>query len=236
MHLEIVSHCWKYSRLLMYQLSSLVLYPPSDICITMTVFSSSCDDHTQEVCGFFKEIEVPNVTWRFWNIERGKLLRRAIGRNLAALKSRADWVWFTDCDQLFYRGCLDGLAVELPRIGGPLAFPQQVWTSTPKFTDDELFVRASGSPRVIAIDTTEFTREQVDRATGAMQIANGDVVREVGYCKDVVEFMAPAERWYRTFEDVKFREILGTAGQPVPSVNLFRVEHKPKGRQGFVQL
>ncbi|MCA9201579.1 MAG: hypothetical protein KDA59_00945, partial [Planctomycetales bacterium] len=40
--LEVVSHCWKYAHFLAYQLSSLVLYPPKDLSVRMTVFY--CED------------------------------------------------------------------------------------------------------------------------------------------------------------------------------------------------
>ena len=41
--LEIVSHCWHYTRLLGYQLSSLVCHPPKAVEVVMTVFYSETD-------------------------------------------------------------------------------------------------------------------------------------------------------------------------------------------------
>ena len=35
LQIEIVSHCWQYSHLLVYQLSSLILHPPQDTRIVM---------------------------------------------------------------------------------------------------------------------------------------------------------------------------------------------------------
>ena len=69
-----------------------------------------------------------------------------------------------------------------------------------------------------------------NRAIGGLQIVRGDVARRLGYCRDEPRFMQPASRWMRTFEDVRFREILGTQGSPVEVEGLMRIEHHAKGR------
>ena len=38
LHIEIVSHCWHYAHLLVYQLRSLVLFPARQMGGTMTVY------------------------------------------------------------------------------------------------------------------------------------------------------------------------------------------------------
>jgi hypothetical protein len=53
MNVEIISHCWRYSRLLTYQLSSLVLYPPQQVRVTATVFLTEEDTPTVDVVNFF---------------------------------------------------------------------------------------------------------------------------------------------------------------------------------------
>ena len=113
LQLEIVSHCWKYAHMLVYQLSSLVLFPPQSCTVTMTVFYGEEDTATVALLAYFGELKVPNVVWNWQCLPRQALFRRAIGRNLAARNSQADWVWFTDCDVLFRAGCLDGLAAAL---------------------------------------------------------------------------------------------------------------------------
>ena len=59
MHLEIVSHCWHYSRLLTYQLSSLVLHPPTEVAVTVTVFLAEEDEDTVFTLVFSVEIGIP---------------------------------------------------------------------------------------------------------------------------------------------------------------------------------
>jgi len=233
MRLEIVTHCWNYSRLLTYQLSSLVLYPPSQLSVRMTVFHNGEDVRTGEVLRFFGGVEVSNVEWRWWHVEKGCLFRRAIGRNMAALDSHADWVWFTDCDQVFHKSCLDSLPEQLAHQTAPLVFPKYVGCSEHLDLESPLIRASSGPPRVIDINPAEFTLKLQDRAIGALQIARGETVRTTGYCKDIPRFMRPASRFHRTREDVAFRRFMGTPGEPIDLPGLYRIEHRPKGRRWF---
>lgn len=231
MQLEIVSHCWNYSRLLTYQLSSLVLYPPKDLSVTMTVFYNEVDERTINVLDYFAGIDVPNVRWRRWHLDQPQLFRRAIGRNAAALANTADWVWFNDCDQVFHRGLLDALAERLPRCREPLAFPTTAGCTELVEHDDPILTRVEGGPTVVDIEPHRFSPRVHNRAIGALQIARGDVLREVGYCKDIKRFMRPAKQFGRTREDVKFRRLLGTRGEPLDVPGLYRIEHLRKGRR-----
>ena len=72
MQLQIVSHCWNYSRLLTYQLSSLVLHPPRKLDVTMTVFYNEEDTRTCEVLEYFGQRDVPGVTWQWWHQKQGR--------------------------------------------------------------------------------------------------------------------------------------------------------------------
>ena len=62
---EIVSHCWGYSHLQEYQLSSLVLNPPLNVDIVMTVYFCREDEKTLEVLDFFSRLSVPGISWQF---------------------------------------------------------------------------------------------------------------------------------------------------------------------------
>ena len=76
----------------------------------MTVFYSPEDTKTKALLDFFSEQVVPGVSWNWQPMPKQELFRRAIGRNRAALATKADWVWFTDCDLMFRDNCLDALA------------------------------------------------------------------------------------------------------------------------------
>jgi hypothetical protein len=229
LRLEIVSHCWNYARLLSYQLSSLVLYPPRDTHVTVTVFYNTDDSRTRRVLECFDRHRPDNVHWHWWHLERGRLFRRAIGRNLAALASRADWVWFADCDHIFRNGCLDELAAQIVEARESLYYPETVRTCAEEHGDSLVELNAAGMG-LWDIDPMYFRPLPYNRAIGGVQIARGELVRQTGYCKNVPQFQQPAETYQRSKEDVRFREILGTDGTPLALSNVFRIQHTLKGR------
>ncbi len=229
LQLEIVSHCWKYSHLQDYQLSSLVLDPPHDCDVTMTVFHSEEDQRTVELLRFFEQQSPPNVTWNWWALPKEQLFRRAIGRNLAAKATSADWIWFTDCDQLFREGCLDALQEQLQGRQDMLVFPTHVHC-TPLLEHDSRVLTATSAPAVVDIDPTEFVLKSHAKAIGALQILHGDVARLTGYCEAIPFYQQPVEHWHKTYEDRAFRWLLGTDGVPIHVPGIYRIEHVCKGR------
>ena len=228
--LEIVSHCWRYAKFLTYQLSSLALHAPQNIDVQMTVFHSPCDAETASVLQFFSGQTVPGVTWNWQPIDKHSLFRRAIGRNLAALQTDADWVWFTDCDQIFHAECLDHLADILQGRGDLLVYPTQVGLTDLLEDDDQLLQDASQGPRLLDIEPQSFTTTTHTRAVGALQIVHGDAARSIGYCRDIRFLQEPVDRWRKTYEDRVFRWLLGSQGTPIDLNGLFRIEHLRKGR------
>jgi hypothetical protein len=228
--LEVVSHCWNYSHLLGYQLSSLVLFPPRDIDVTMTVFYSPEDARTARLLEFFSGLAVQNVRWNWHPLPRQQLFRRAIGRNLAALATRADWVWFTDCDLMFREQCLDTLARLLQGQRAALVFPADE-RCTDLLADDNAMLRSdTNTPQVVDIDTTHFVTYHRDRATGPLQIAHADVCRAVGYCRNIGVYQTPEQSFAKCHEDRAFRWLLRSKGEPLPIGGVYRIRHVHKGR------
>ena len=123
-HIEIVSHCWGYSRLLACQLAALIAHPPASVTVTMTVFHAQEDTATVDLLARIGAIRVPRVRWQWRSLPPPQLFRRSIGRNLAARATTADWIWFTDCDVVFGQGALDGLAVAVSGSRSPLVYPE----------------------------------------------------------------------------------------------------------------
>ncbi|MCA8994923.1 MAG: hypothetical protein KDA88_23300 [Planctomycetaceae bacterium] len=229
LRIEIVSHCWQYAHLQAYQLSSLVLHPPKDCDVQMTVFYSPEDIRTKRLLEFFSNQCVENVTWNWWALEKGRLFRRAIGRNLAALNTKADWIWFNDCDQLFHAGCLDAVNEQLQGRSDALCFPTKV-SCTRLLEDDDAVLTATSSPAVVDIDPTQFESLTHSRAIGALQILHGDVARQFGYCNAIRFYQEPVERWHKCYEDRALRWLLGTQGTPIDVPGIYRIEHVSKGR------
>ena len=231
--IEIVSHCWQYAHLLAYQLSSLVNFPPAGARVRMTVFHAPEDVRTRAMLDFFGGIAVPGVTWNWQPLPPPELFRRAIGRNRIARSTTADWVWFTDCDIVFHRDCIDTLASQLQGRQDLLCYPK-FERITPMLTEDDPVLAAERDrPRVVDIDTGQFTlAENPPKAKGAYHIVHGDAARQCGYCEQVGLYQRPVSSWAKTYEDSAFRWLLGTDGIGLDVPGVHRIRHVHKGRYG----
>jgi len=232
LQLEIVSHCWQYAHLLRYQLSSLVHYPPTQLNLTYTLYHSPDDSATCALLAEFADMDVPNVTWQWRSLPTKKIMRRAIGRNDAALRSTADWIWFADCDLMFRENCLDSLAAVAPTVNTGMIFPQSEQITALLPADHEL-IRSFDEPNpptLVDVDPLLFHQSAIDKAKGAFQIVHGDVARASGYCKELSIYQAPTDRWRKTYEDTVFRQLIGYQGVPADIQGLYRIRHIAKGR------
>lgn len=227
--LEIVSHCWGYSNMLTYQLSSFVNNPPEKLKLTVTVFYSKEDKNTVATLEYFETLSVNNVTWNFTPLTNGKLFRRGIGRNMAALSTKADWVWYTDCDIIFHKNCLDSLAEQVKGKTESLYFPRQEYT-TEMLAESDPMLQANPKPQVVDLKTENFSLFTRDKAKGAFQIVHGDVARAIGYCGKLSMFQTESERWRKTYEDTAFKWLISSEGIPLDIDGVFQIRHIRKGR------
>lgn len=230
LELEIVSHCWNYDFLLAYQLSSLVNHPPTGLNVRMTVYYTPEDSGTSELLEFFSNILVPGVSWNWQPIARSMLLRRSIGRNLAARQTTADWVWFTDCDVIFHEGCFDALASELQGRRDPLVYPREERLTPLLSHSDAMLTVTAGEPKIVEIETARFAPRALSQATGPLQITHGDVARAFGYCDALAPYQKPTDRWRKCYEDRAFRWLLRTRGVGLNVPGVYRIRHAAKGR------
>jgi len=230
MKLHIVSHCWQYAHLSVYQLSSLVNYPPENLDLTYTLYFAEEDKATATLIKTFGEKKIPNVKWQWKPMSRPELFRRAIGRNQAALSTDADWIWFADCDLIFHKGCLDSVAAALQTERTRLAFPASERITELLPADHPLVNLATENPVVVDIDPEMFRDGEIHKAKGAFQIVHGDVARKCGYCKDLKHYQQPTSRWRKTFEDTAFRRLIADEGKAIPVIGLHRIRHQVKGR------
>ena len=229
LQLEIVSHCWNYGNMLTYQLSSLVNNPPTKLSVTMTVFYAVEDAKTKATVEFFNEIVVENVTWNFQPLSQGKLFRRGIGRNMVAQSTTANWLWFTDCDIIFHKNCLDSLAKQLQARRETLFYPRQERT-TEMLTESDPMLADNSEPHVVDIKTQNFSLHSRDKAKGAFQIVHADVARAIGYCDKLTMFQTESDRWRKTFEDTAFKWLVDSEGIPLEIDGVFQIRHVKKGR------
>jgi hypothetical protein len=230
--LEIVSHCWRYGHFLTYQLSSLVINRTDKFDITMTVFHVPDDDRVVPVLDYFGRMELPGVTWNWQPLPREQLFRRSIGRNLAAKKTQADWIWFTDADIIFHEACLDTLADLLQGRDDGLVHPRTALGTSLLPEDDEILESGRQGPSLLEIPLEQFHPYGGPRAKaqGPHQITHGDVARACGYCDSIKHYQTPAPRWMKTYEDRAFRWLIGTQGVALEIPNVCQIRHIVKGR------
>jgi len=228
--IEVVSHCWNYAHLLGYQLSSLVLSPPRDTRVRMTVCYCSDDRGTAELLEFFGGQEVENVTWNWIALPREALLRRSVGRNLAAKATTADWVWFTDCDVVFAQGCFDGLAAGVEGRRDGLVYPREERTTDMLAADDPVLAAGRSELALREVNFDTFSVKRPRQATGPLQITRGELARAGGYCGMIQSYQTTTDRWRKTYEDRVFRWLLGTPGTPLDVPGVYRIRHVEKGR------
>ena len=229
LRLEIVSHCWKYSTFLRYQLSSLVLHPPSTTIVTYTLFYSSQDKATQALVQHFENRKVKNVCWNFQELPPERLFRRSIGRNIAALSTKSNWIWFTDCDLIFGPGAIEDLGRELHARTDTLVYPGQLRVTKLLSPDDPL-LSENQTDQLLPLQTEGFLPKNFNRATGPIQIVHGEVARTCGYCNSLPFYQKSMPRWSKAYEDRAFRWLLGTQGVPLQIPNLYVIRHAEKGR------
>jgi hypothetical protein len=230
-NLEIVSHCWHYSPHLTYQLSSLVLFSPSETQVTMTVYYNEDDTDTIAVRDFFDHIEIDNVTWSWRQLPKEHLFRRSIGRNHAALETKADWIWFADADMCFRDRCLDTLASIAKETQAELLYPRFIRITQLRDVGDRLLEAVADHPRLVDLAPEEFVPLRYRRAIGGAQIVRGDTARRLGYNRDSRRCQRPRTRWDRTRDDVRFRRSLEKPGVPIELPELYRIRHGTFGRK-----
>lgn len=227
---EIVSHCWNYSHMLIYQLSSLVNHAPDCMDVTYTLYYSPEDTGTVALVEHFNQLNIPHLTWNWQPLPKERLFRRAIGRNEAATATSADWVWFSDCDTIFHENCLSTVEKAIRGQREPLLFPCRERITMMLPLSHDLFSRHDTTIELLDIDTELFEHNDISKAKGAFQIVHGDVCRKLGYCRTLKPYQRPTEHWRKTFEDTVFRKLIGSQGKPIDVDGLYRIRHIEKGR------
>ena len=221
MKFELVNHSYNYSRLLAYQLSSLILYNKGHD-LTYSMYVEHRDIPTWDCIDYFKPLMPDNVKMQVYSMELGLLKNRAIGRNISAKTTNADWVWFTDTDYCFNDQTWDMLTSELKDSTAEFVWPKRIW-ETSWDTGDQLMAEMT-SPMVGAVHMRHVVEKRMRRGIGGVQIARGDVVRETGYCPS---YSGPCDDWnFRS--DVHFRRQFSRMKE-VDLWHVIRIRHRDKG-------
>ena len=235
--IEIVTHCYAerlphYARTLCYQLSSLALHPPkTKVCITVCMMPD--DKVTHNVTAWYKgmtrcRLDVPLLGFQYLTLPR--LGRRAIGRNIAAKRTKADIVWFADVDQVFRDGILDRLAdFDWPK-GASMIYPRTIQISATHEIGKVQTDRLSDGPELIDVNPAEFVDKHYNRAIGGVQIVRGDTAREMGYLNNNKKYQTPCSEGkpFADFrDDLAFRSAAQIRGQivGVDLPGMYRLRH-----------
>ena len=248
-HIEIVTHCYSgdqvpiYHRLLQMQLSSILEHYKKDIQITITVFYTMEDHLTSSIVHWFKSKCEPfqtrkslcsNLTLNHITLPKKLLFRRAIGRNMAAKRTYADVVWFTDVDYLFFGDSIETAYDACLKAETDMVFANKVQIHRKHQYGDDLVSLLEGQHQIVhfnATFSTRFASRKERRAIGGIQIVKGNWCREHGYLSDT--------KWVNEVDsdigfqsckcDVAFRKNLGSStGVEIP--DLYRVRHSRCGR------
>jgi hypothetical protein len=231
--LQVISHCWQYERALAFHLSALYLHPPATCRAIATVFYCPDDEPVCRALDYFRGLpEPPAVTLDPRPIDQPRLCRRAIGRNLAARETTADFVLFSDVDYLFGPGALDAAAAALLATNETrpaLCHPRHIWQSIDHCRGDEELARAS-EPQLIDVEQTRYELVRIPRGIGGVQWVPGPWARERGYLPDSERYQAPADVWKRTYCDRIFRAYSGLPEIALDVPGMYRLRHSKRGR------
>ena len=251
MKLHIVTHCYagllpQYAALLHYQLSSLSLWKAEDCDVSVTVVGTVEDELTLRVYNNWRADHCPaSVQSTFFQQSKAALFNRAIGRNVQALTTKADLVWFADCDYVFGEGCFDRLAVIWNAVTKnenrpTLMYPRTVRIHKSHELGDAAIVRQlrrlhSWQYEPTDVDPAEFKCREESKPYGGLFIVNGDYCREHGWLRrhsSVLREVEDTSVPFQSFrDDVMFRKQCG-GWVNVQLPNVYRIRHSKTTYQG----
>jgi len=234
--IEIVTHCYaeelpQYASMLRAHLSSFVLHPPKEE-LEVVVATTLTDLKTIDVVTYFEKNTTLNVVLLL--LEPSYLWRRAIGRNLVAMQTKADAVWFCDADYLFGCGCIDKAMEGWRSLGCPsLTWPRSTQIHATHEMGDEYWRNHIEAAGIIEAPPQEhFVHHKLRKAIGGVQLASREYLKEFGYLNNT-NWTKPVNCPFPdTMDDVAFRrqcEARGGLKGPFHTENLFRLRHSLVG-------
>ena len=228
---EVVTHCWNYSRLLTYQLSGFVRHAPERHDLVVSVYHNPDDAATCRVIEYVQSVNhSSHVKIVPAPLVRRKLFRRAIGRNLACKATRADVVILTDCDYVYRAGAIDDIAAAMLTAPGPVLGYVHHHRASLTHEDGDAEIAACLTPSLIDVDETRYGESRLRTAIGGSQIVTGEWARAHGYLPDSKRWQREADTWQRTFEDKVFRRASGLELLPIDCPSVYRIRHSQRGR------
>lgn len=180
--IRIVTHCYaeklpQYGIFLRYHLRSLAAIKDVDVRVTVVC----CPDDYQATWALNWFVQKHRLfPLQRVHLPRERLFRRAIGRNLAALGSDEDLVWFCDVDYVFSSSCLAMLFGVWESLDPKpaMVYPGTIKIHNTHALGDALVRDFDGIDTTI--DPTDFKDHRFNRAIGGVQIIDGQIAK-LGY-------------------------------------------------------
>jgi hypothetical protein len=221
---EVVNHTYRYHRLLAYQLSSFIMNPPVLHNVVYTVFYDAEDTPTVDTVNHFEPLMPSTVDMVKNEMHVDYLRNRAIGRNIAAKATAADWVWFTDTDYCFGHEVWNRLALLVENTSSQFLWPSYIYETDWAYGDE--LIGSMATPQVKGVEYMVVPQVRMRRGIGGIQIAKGDRVREIGYCPS---YEGPRKDWDFS-SDVRFRRQFKDGERSEINLrNVCRIRHSQKG-------
>ncbi len=234
MSIHIITHCYAetlihYSIFLRCHLSSLVIHRPKTE-IRVSICCHTSDQKTMEVVQDFVT-EFDFIDW--CGLSKGELFRRSIGRNIFALKTTSEIVWFCDTDHVFGAGCLDRLQEIWNGFDGDkpaMCYPKTIQIHRNHEVGDQFWRDNLNSNGLIDINPDDFIPKTNHKAIGGIQIVDGDFARQYGYLEAFPKWRQPTDgtKPFPDFrDDVKYRRFCASQKplKPIDLPNLYRLRH-----------
>lgn len=149
------------------------------------------------------------------------------------MESKADIVWFTDCDYWFGNGCFDSVRDQWSKLDRPDLIWPFAYLANENKDEIDAFIRHNFETDGEVVPIFEhWTLKSNPRAIGGVQIASGKFVRQHGYLNNHAKWQRPADRPFPDFrDDIVFREMvlkLGV-GSSAKIEGLYRMRHTEVG-------
>jgi hypothetical protein len=227
--IDVVSHCYAghcphYAWALEMQIQSLEREAiQGGVDLTLWVCHSPKDKLTVNA---MEHVSIECLKLRRGELPIEYLGRRAIGRHEVAVRTKADFVWFSDVDQVF----VDGVFSRLVEWDWPedvtMVYPKEIQIHrTHKLGDKRLAERR--------FDRADFVPKRYNRAIGGAQIVRGDFARRYGYLGNSPRWTKPTSGGFASCKcDIAYRKHCREHGRIVgidlPGV--YRLRHSVNGR------
>ncbi len=222
--LEICVHCVGkfYPHLLSYQLTSLI---GQDVTVSVISNEDMSKGSAFDVVNFFAA-DIPGLTW--YGLKGNEAMRRAIGRNLIAKKTKANLVWFCDVDHLFFSPVEKiRKSIALTPKEATLLYPKIVFGTKTHQVGEDMIKRIDPPCIANSMKEDEFTPNRIRFAIGGLQIVRQSWCHEHGYLDGTKWQDVPnANEWQETRDDVAFRKSVPGPHMAIDIPGIYRIRHR----------